>query len=216
MRTAAQTGRHALTAGPGPTTRDPIRRPAPGPARGARTRRAVAAASVALALALALPAAAAVGELAGRWRINDALTRAAQPESKGSTSTSSGLPTPVIAVGGMPVPMPGSTEAQPGLGGASPDPMVMRCPEVTVTPAGDTLQLEFHGLGSDRLRRGNDQGVSSRWNQRKLTTSYRTTTRKVSQTWEVGRDDRLVVTVKLNPDHGKTQTHKRVFDRVEP
>jgi len=170
-----------------------------------------------LLLVLALPGAAiAADTLAGRWRINDALTREHAPPERGSTSTSSGMPRPVIAVGGMPIPVPGASAPQPGLGGSSPDPMVMRCTELTVTPAGEELQLEFHGAGSDRLRRGRHQGVNSRWNERKLTTSYETTTRKVSQTWEVDRDGRLLVTVKLNPDQGKTQTHKRVFDRVEP
>jgi hypothetical protein len=169
-----------------------------------------------LAAVLALPAAAA-GGLAGHWRINDAMTRAAQPEQKVSKSPSSGgFSGPMVVVGGMPIPAPGSTEVQPGLGGASPDPMVMRCSELTITPAGDTLALEFPGVGSDRLRRGDDQGVRSRWNERKLTTSYRTTTRKVSQTWELDGADHLLVTVKINPDNGRTQTHKRVFDRVVP
>jgi hypothetical protein len=122
----------------------------------------------------------------------------------------------MVVVGGMPVPLPGTSAPQAGIGGPSPDPMVMRTVELSVTPAGEELLLEFAGVGSERLRRGNVQGLKSRWNERKLTTGYETTTRKVSQTWEVDRNDRLVVTVKLNPDHGKTQTHKRVFDRVAP
>jgi len=159
---------------------------------------------------------AADAGLAGHWRLNEALTREVQPENKGSASTSSGLPQPMIVVGGMPLPVPGTAAPRPGLGGASPDPMVVRSNELTVTPVGEEIALEFTGVGSDRLRRGNNQGVVSRWNERKLTTHYRTTTRKVSQTWEVRRDGRLLVTVKLNPDHGKTQTYKRVFDRVPP
>jgi hypothetical protein len=160
--------------------------------------------------------AAAADGLAGHWRLNESLTREVQPETKGSASTASGLPQPMIVVGGMPLPVPGTAAPRPGLGGASPDPMVVRSTELTVTPVGDELALEFTGVGGDRLRRGNNQGVVSRWNERKLTTHYRTTTRKVSQTWEVRRDGRLLVTVKLNPDHGKTQTYKRVFDRVPP
>jgi hypothetical protein len=188
------------------------------PRRAAATlARRTAALAVLFACVVALPATAgADAGLAGHWRLNEALTREVQPENKGSTSTSSGFPQPMIVVGGMPLPVPGTAAPQPGLGGASPDPMVMRCAELTVGPAGEELALEFSGVGSDRLRRGNNQGVASRWNERKLTTHYRTTTRKVSQTWEIRRDGRLLVTVKLNPDHGKTQTHKRVFDRVAP
>jgi len=163
---------------------------------------------------LALPGLASADALAGHWRLNEALTRELQPPQKGSTSSTSGFGQPTVVVGGMPVPLPGSSAPQAGIGGPSPDPMVMRTVELTVTPAGDELQLEFAGVGSERLRRGNVQGLKSRWNERKLTTGYETTTRKVSQTWEVDRNGRLVVTVKLNPDHGKTQTHKRVFDRV--
>jgi hypothetical protein len=166
--------------------------------------------------ALGLPGLAAAEGLAGRWRINDALTRELQPAQKGSTSSTSGIGQPMIVVGGMPVPVPGTSAPQPGLGGASPDPMVLRSTELSVTPQGEELLLEFPGVGSERLRRGNVQGLKSRWNDRKLTTGYETTTRKVDQTWEVDRDGRLIVTVKLNPNHGKTQTHKRVFDRVAP
>ena len=181
-------------------------------------KRAACARVVVLALFLTLPmtAGAAAGLLAGHWRINDAATREAEPVTKNSTPSTSGFSRPVVAVGGMPVPMPGSSEVQPGLGGASPEPMVMRCTELTITPAGDELRLEFQGVGSDRLRRGNDQGEVSRWNEHKLTTHYETTTRKVSQTWEVGDDGRLLVTVKLNPDQGRTETHMRIFDRIEP
>ena len=188
------------------------------PRRAAATLAGRAAAlAVLFACVVALPAAAgADAGLAGHWRLNEALTREVQPENKGSTSTSSGFPQPMIVVGGMPLPVPGTAAPQPGLGGASPDPMVMRCAELTVAPAGEELALEFFGVGSDRLRRGNNQGVVSRWSERRLTTHYRTTTRKVSQTWEIRRDGRLLVTVKLNPDQGKTQTHKRVFDRVAP
>jgi hypothetical protein len=167
-------------------------------------------------LALALPGLAWADGLAGHWRLNEALTRELQPPQKGSTSSTSGFGQPTVVVGGMPVPLPGTSAPQAGIGGPSPDPMVMRTVELSVTPAGEELLLEFAGVGSERLRRGNVQGLKSRWNERKLTTGYETTTRKVSQTWEVDRDGRLVVTVKLNPDHGKTQTHKRVFDRVAP
>jgi len=165
-------------------------------------------------LALALPGLASAEGLDGHWRLNEALTRELQPPQKGSTSSTSGFGQPMVVVGGMPVPLPGTSSPQAGIGGPSPDPMVMRTVELSVTSAGEELLLDFAGVGRERLRRGNVQGLKSRWNERKLTTSYETTTRKVSQTWEVDRNGRLLVTVKLNPDHGKTQTHKRVFDRV--
>lgn len=171
-------------------------------------------------LASAVPAAASTDAastgagLAGRWAVNDALTRELQPPDRGPATASRGLPRPSISVGGMPI--PGTTPSAPaGVGGSAPDPMVLRCTELTLAPAGDAVTLTFHGVGSDRLQRGRHQGVVSRWSERKLTTHYDTTSRRVSQTFEVDRDDRLLVTVKLNPKQGKTLVHKRVFDRLE-
>lgn len=164
------------------------------------------------ALAAMVPMTAAADTLAGRWRIDNPLTREEQPAERGP-GTTSGLPRPTVSVGGMPVPVPGGS-AYPGMGGSAPDPMVLRATDVTVTPAGDELRLDFDGIGSETLRRGRHQGMTSRWTERKLTTGYATTSRKVSQTWEVRRDGTLLVTVKLNPNQGRTLTHKRVFRRV--
>ena len=76
---------------------------------------------------------------------------------------------------------------------------------------------DFYGGGrSDTLKRGNDQGLVSRWSARKLTTRYETTSRKVSQVYQVRRDGTLLVTVKLNPKRGPTVVHKRVFERAIP
>lgn len=197
MRKTAQPGRRALIS-----------------QRTGRRRVRQAALAALATLTLALPGLVSAEGLAGHWRLNEALTRELQPPQKGSTSSTSGFGQPMVVVGGMPVPVPGTSAPQAGIGGPSPDPMVMRTVELSVTPAGDELLLEFAGVGTERLRRGNVQGQKSKWTERKLTTGYETTTRKVSQTWEVDRDGRLLVTVKLNPDHGKTQTHKRVFDRV--
>ena len=65
------------------------------------------------------------------------------------------------------------------------------------------------------MGKGNVQGTKTRWNQRKLTTRYATTSRKVSRTFEIQQDGRLLVTVKLDPNRAKAAVHKRVFDRVQ-
>ena len=44
---------------------------------------------------------------------------------------------------------------------------------------------------------------------------YATTSRKVSRTFEIQQDGRLLVTVKLDPNRAKAAVHKRVFDRVQ-
>jgi hypothetical protein len=150
--------------------------------------------------------------LHGRWMLNEALTAEAQPDGPKRGRTSSNLPQASVSVGGMPLPRSGN--ALPTVAGNPQDPKVLRSAELIIEPLGDDLQLRFTSLGTETLKRGNDQGLVSRWSARKLTTRYETTSRKVSQVYEVRRDGHLLVTVKLNPNQGPSVTHKRVFERV--
>ena len=169
----------------------------------------------ALTLAAAAGAAAAESPLLGRWTLNHELTREAQPEGpKQRKSLGSNLPRTSVSVGGVPLPTPGSTTPMPAAGMAK-DPHILHAADLTIEPAGDALTLDYGGGRIDTFKRGNDQGLVSRWSARKLTTRYETTSRKVSQVYEVQRDGRLLVTVKLNPNQGPTLVHKRVFDRAE-
>jgi len=159
------------------------------------------------------PALAATG-LTGSWTLNDESTAAEQPRRSGSGG-SRGPSGPRVTVGGMPI--PGTTPSpQASFGGALPDPMVLRVRRLTMTPQGETFGLEFHGLGREDLQRGRHQGVESRWSERKLTSGYETTSRRVKQTYEVRRDGSLKVTVRIRPQQGKAETHVRVFDRADP
>jgi len=150
-------------------------------------------------------------ELHGRWVLNHDLTRAEQPEGAEQRSLLSRLPQTTVSVGGMPLPGTGGSGLPP-VPGNSRDPKVLRCAELSIEPVGDRLRLDYDRLGNETLERGNDQGLISRWSKRKLTTRYETTSRKVSQVYQVRRDGRLLVTVRLNPNQGPTVVHKRVFD----
>lgn len=154
--------------------------------------------------------------LAGTWVLNDALTRELNPPEARSNSTFGGFQAPTVVVGGMPVPLPGSAGATPGIGGSSPDPQVLRAQTVTLAPAGDEMVIDCVGVGVERLKRGNNKGQKSGWDERELKTGYQTTTREVTQTWRIDADGRLQVLVKLNPKQGRTQKHWRVFDRAAP
>jgi hypothetical protein len=161
----------------------------------------------------ALPARAADGALAGRWILNEPLTAEAQPEDPRQPSLLDNLPRTTVSVGG--VPLPGSGGARlPTVSGSAPDPDVLRTRELVIAPAGDVLRLDYVGVGSETLQRGNDQGLVSRWSGRKLTTRYETTSRKVRQTYRVRRDGRLEVTVVLDPNEGPTLRHERIFERA--
>lgn len=165
-----------------------------------------------LALVTITPSAAAAG-LSGRWLLNHELTNAEQPDGpeirKGLFSR---MPRTSVSVGGVPLPGTGSGGGLPSVSGSAQEPKVLRATELTIEPLGDALHVSYAQVGSDTLKRGNDQGLVSRWNDRRLSTRYETTSRKVSQEFEVRRDGRLLVTVKLDPNEGATVIHKRVFD----
>ncbi len=172
--------------------------------------------SLALSLALtptpAAGAAAGAAELSGRWVLNHELTNAEQPDGpKISKGLFSRVPQTTVSVGGIPLPGSGGSGLPPVTGTAQ-EPKILRTAELVIEPQGERLHLSYAGVGSETLKRGNDQGLISRWDRRRLSTRYETTSRKVRQSFEVRRDGRLLVTVKLDPNQGATVTHKRVFD----
>lgn len=152
-------------------------------------------------------------DLAGLWVVNPELSHEAQPNGPTQRSIFDKLPNASVSVGGMPLPGTGNASL-PSAPGNPRDPKVLRCAELTIEPKEETLRLDYAAAGSETLAEGNDQGLVSHWSRRKLTTRYETSTRKVSQTYEVRRDGRLLVTVKINPNDGPTLIHKRVFERT--
>jgi hypothetical protein len=175
-------------------------------------RLATAIAAVLLAAPLLTLPAAAGTPLSGRWVLNEELTAEAQPKPSTRSRSSRG-PQATVIVGGMPVPSGGS--GLPTVAGNPQDPKVLRTAEITIEPAGDELRLSFAGVGDETLKRGNDQGLVSRWSGRRLNTGYETTSRRVSQVYQVRRDGRLEVTVTLQPNQGARTVYKRVFDRPD-
>lgn len=165
-------------------------------------------------LALLATAAAAESALRGEWVLNTELTQAEQPDGpKQRQGLGSSLPQARVSVGGVPLPVPGSNPPVQAAGSPR-DPRVLHSATLIIEPEGEALRLVYGNGQSETLKRGNDQGLVSRWSDRKLTTRYETTSRKVSQVYQVRRDGRLLVTVKLNPSRGPTVVHKRVFERA--
>jgi hypothetical protein len=168
-----------------------------------------------LAVGAATGAHAAESALLGHWSLNHALTLEVRPPDPKQRDVLGNLPRTNVSVGGIPLPIPGSGQPPP-VAGSARDPAILHSASLTIEPAGEALRLVYDGGHSDTLKPGNDQGLVSRWSRRKLTSRYETTSRKVSQVYEVRSDGRLLVTVKLNPDQGPTLVHKRVFDPVDP
>ncbi len=172
---------------------------------------------MAVPLTWALSSTAAESEkptLVGGWQIDDALTADVQPVEGHKKPRFEGIGMPSISVNGMPLPGTGGG-AQPTTGSAR-DPKVLRCSAMTIESVGDNVHLTYVGTGSETLTPGTVQGVKTRWRERSLTSSYETTSRKVSKRFELQKDDTLLVTVKLKPRSGPSVTHKRVFRRNAP
>jgi hypothetical protein len=164
--------------------------------------------------ALAPPAFAKPSRLEGQWLLNQALTAEAQPEIRARGGRLDNLPRPTISVGGLPLPR-AENEAPPIPSGSAADPKVLRSSALTIAATGDAMRLEYDATGgkaSETLVRGNQQGLVSRWNATRMTSSYETLSRKVTQTFEVRKDGRLLVTVRLDPNDGRALVYKRVFD----
>ena len=148
--------------------------------------------------------------LLGDWVLNNELTAAAQVKKKsgngfGNFSSS-------VSVGGVPLPG-GSSGAQQGPGGTAKDPDVLRCREMSITTQDEDLLFEFTGVGKELMKPGNNQGRVTKWNRRKLTSKYETTSRKVQRIFESGDDGTLVVTVKIKPKQAASNIQKRIFER---
>ena len=173
-----------------------------------------------LVAAMAVTAACATGVgdgspgLAGQWTLNQERTVEVQPENRTQRKPLGRTGTAVV-VGGIPLPTPGSTPL-PSAPGSAPDPTVLHTPTLTIEPGEDELTLVYAGGERETLKRGDDQGLISQWSSSRLTSRYETTSRKVSQVYQVQRDGSLLVTVRLNPNQGSTLVHKRVFDRAGP
>ena len=154
------------------------------------------------------------GTLFGNWRLNNELTTDVQ-DTRSGPDLSAGNVSTTVSVGGIPLPTGSGKPPSEYSSIPSKDPAVLRCAELSIERLADDVLLTYQGVGSETLSKGNVQGTRTSWSNRKLSTRYATTSRKVSRKFEVQPDGRLLVTVKLNPNRAKAAVHKRIFDRVE-
>lgn len=148
----------------------------------------------------------------GQWVLNAELSEAEQPKKK-SRSGGSGF-RPNVSVGGIFLPVPGSGGESGGAPIKTPDAVYAK--SITVYQEDDGIVVDYNKLGQDKYVAGNVQGTKTRWSDRKLTSSFKTTSASVREQFEVKDDGRLYITIKVNPKSGSTRTFKRVFDRVTP
>ncbi|MCZ6852637.1 MAG: hypothetical protein O7G86_01855 [Gammaproteobacteria bacterium] len=168
-------------------------------------------------LAGLLPNGASADTLLGYWVLNQELSRELQPantnQKKSLFGRSNGSPS--IVLGGIPIPIPGrSGSTQEVSSGPTTDPRVLRCEKMTIELVGDDILFTYAGFGIEQLKQGNDRGTKTTYKSTKLTSRYTTTSRRVTKTFELTREGRLHVTVRLQPTKGKTLIYHRIFDRA--
>ena len=167
-------------------------------------------------LASLTPHAASAETLLGNWVLNQELSRELQPANSNQKKNLFGglSSSPSVVVGGIPIPVPGSSSIQTASSGAIPDPRVLRCEQMTIELVGEDILFTYVGFGTEKLKQGNVRGTRTTYQSKKLTSRYETTSRKVTKTFVLTKEGRLHATVKLNPKKGKTLIYHRVFDRA--
>jgi hypothetical protein len=163
-----------------------------------------------LTLALVRPVSADDLTLLGEWVLNAELSQEQQPKKK---SGGGGGFSPNVSVGGIYIPLPGGGGESGGTPIKTPDAAYAKT--VTISREDDDIVVHYHKLGKDTYVEGNIQGTKTRWSTRKLTSSFKTTSTSVKESFEVEDDGRLHVTIKINPKSGSTRTFKRVFERTD-
>ena len=153
-------------------------------------------------------------QLVGRWTINQEETQAVtEPYDEGSGLSGTNS-TPYVVVMGVPVPTSRSRgQAMSSL--PSKDPKVLRCSTMEIDEQSGKIRLSYSDLGNETLRQGHYRGRDSKWDKTSIEQQYKTTERKVTKTWSMRKDGRLLVEVKIKPNGDKTRTFRRVFDRTK-
>ncbi len=151
--------------------------------------------------------------ITGTWVINHALTEEIAPDfDKGSLFDGLGGGQVSVSVMGMPVPR--NEPAQRTSIGSPRDPDVLACLEMILQENGGRMVATYQEVGEEEFIRGEFRGRTSNWTHKSLVQNYKTTERKVSKTYELRSDGRLLVTVVVKPKKDKKRVYKRVFERA--
>jgi len=151
--------------------------------------------------------------LTGTWIINHELTQEVAPDYKDS-GLFDGLGGGRVSVSVMGVPLPRNEPAQRTSIGSPRDPDVLSCLEMILQEQGNRMVATYQEVGEEEFIRGEFRGRTSKWTRTSLVQNYKTTERKVSKTYEVRSDGRLLVTVVVKPKKDKKRVYKRVFERA--
>jgi hypothetical protein len=166
---------------------------------------------------LSLPAivTANAGALAGHWKLNlEESDKVSVSYEKGSgAGRSKVLQNISMTVMGLPLPTRTRTFGQSHM--APKNPAVLLCNQMQIEPQADRIALTYDA-DKETLRKGHYRGRDSNWSKKKIEQKYKTPDRRVTKTWTLRADGRLLVEVKINPPKDKARTYRRVFDKATP
>ncbi|NKC00519.1 MAG: hypothetical protein GKR90_18795 [Pseudomonadales bacterium] len=171
-----------------------------------------------LVLAIACFAGSAYGAdfaLEGRWQLNlEESDKIAVKYTKGSgTGRRNLIQSGTVSIGGLPLPsLGGRVPSQSRM--APKNPEVLLCNVMAIEADGNRLTLVYDDGEKEIMRKGDYRGRTSEWGKKGIRQNYKTPDRKVTKTWSIRKDGRLLVEVKLNPPKDRARTYKRVFDLV--
>lgn len=154
--------------------------------------------------------------LDGQWQLNlpESDKVAIKYEEGSGTGRRNILQNGTISVNGLPLPTIRIRQG-PASGLPAKNPEVLLCNLMQIDADGDRMTLTYDNDEKEKMRRGDYRGRTTKWDKKGLKQSYRTPERKVTKTWSMRDDGRLLVEVKINPRGDRARTYRRVFDRVE-
>lgn len=146
----------------------------------------------------------------GNWIVNQEETEALREPYKDNSKKKRSKFKPHVSVGGLP--MPGSNRQKAMSRLAAQSPMVLRSSKMTITFEGDQINVRYPNIGHEILHKGEFRGRKTKWSRKQIKQTYRTTERRVTKTWSINKQGRLLVIVKIKPNEAKQVITRRVFD----
>ena len=174
------------------------------------------AAVVCLACTILPPNLALASQFDGQWVINLTETDKVAVKYKDGSGVQGNASRfrPTIDVG-LGLPLPQRFKQAPMSNLSPKDPHVLRCNKMVITTDGKKTKLVYDQGEQETLRTGHYRGRDTSKSKDRIQQKYKTPDRKVTKTWSIRPDGRLLVAVKLNPPKDKSRTYKRVFDRLD-
>jgi hypothetical protein len=152
--------------------------------------------------------------LEGRWQLNlEESDKVAISYKDGSgTGRRNLMQGANVSLGGLPLPSMGRIPSQSSM--APKNPSVLMCNTMVIETSEQRLTLTYDADDKEVMRLGDYRGRSSQWGRKGIKQTYKTPDRKVTKTWSMREDGRLLVEVKLDPPRDRARIYRRVFDRV--